>query len=59
MAAVTRMSAPSTVVELAQADVLPVIEHLDVALIRSAGSNNSLCDFMAEAIHSSAEGMTR
>ena len=59
VAAVTRMSAPSSVVELTQADVLPMIEHLDVALIRSAGSNNSLCDFMAEAIHASAEGMTR
>ncbi|NKN38634.1 LysR family transcriptional regulator [Agrobacterium sp. a22-2] len=59
VAAVTRMSVPSAVVELVQADGLPVIERLDVALIRSAGSNNPLCDFMAEAIRNSAEGMTR
>lgn len=59
VAAVTRMSVPSAVVELTQADGLPVMERLNVALIRSAGSNNPLCDFMEEAIRNSAEGMAR
>ena len=33
-----------------QADELPLIEPLDIALIRSAKSNNRLCDYMADAI---------
>ncbi len=57
IAAVTRMSAPPSVTELA-ADGLPDIEHLDVALIRRAGSDDRLCDVMAEAIRQSAQGQS-
>ena len=50
VAGVPLMSAPSSVEVLTQADDLPLIEPLDIALIRSAKSNNRLCDYMADAI---------
>ena len=58
VAAITRMSAPSSVVQLGKSDGLPKVERLDVALIRGAGSGNRLCDAMAEAILESAAGAT-
>ncbi|MFY7960449.1 MAG: LysR family transcriptional regulator, partial [Elsteraceae bacterium] len=50
VAAVTRMSAPPGLATLDASDGLPAVERLEVALIRRAGSNDRLCDALAEAI---------
>lgn len=50
VAAVAQMSAPSSVAHVGKAEGLPDVEHLEVSLIRSVGSNNQLCEEMAETI---------
>jgi len=55
VAAVVEMSAPPGFERLGQSDGLPTISPLDVMLIRSADSNRSPCDAIAEAILSTPQ----
>lgn len=55
VAAVARMSAPVSVAHLTAADGMPGVEPLEIALIRSAASNNRLGDEMADAISQHAD----
>jgi DNA-binding transcriptional LysR family regulator len=50
VASVARMSAPPSVAQLTEADGLPALDAVEIALIRSASSHNRLGDDMAEAI---------
>jgi DNA-binding transcriptional LysR family regulator len=50
VASVARMSAPPSVAQLTEADGLPALDAVEIALIRSASSHNRLGDEMAEAI---------
>ncbi|MGR6431489.1 LysR substrate-binding domain-containing protein [Rhizobium sp. PAMB 3174] len=50
VASVARMSAPPSVAQLTEADGLPALDAVEIALVRSTGSHNRLGDEMAEAI---------
>ncbi|WP_138469304.1 LysR substrate-binding domain-containing protein [Poseidonocella sp. HB161398] len=58
VAAITRMSAPDTVMQLGAADGLPEVDPLDVALVRGPGSDNPVCDAMAEAVCESSAALS-
>ncbi|MXN17967.1 LysR family transcriptional regulator [Pseudooceanicola sp. GBMRC 2024] len=54
VAAITRMSAPSSVIQLGAADGLPEVAPLELALVRGRGADTPVCDALVEALRESA-----
>ncbi|TPW27246.1 LysR family transcriptional regulator [Martelella alba] len=50
VAAVTRISVPSTVTQLGADDGLPEVAPLDVVLVRGSSSNNPVCNALADSV---------